>query len=265
MNEFVILVIDDSFLNVKMAVKFLKTKQSFIINSVKKLKEYLNIDTVKIESYSGANAGKSAVERIGDLSMKIDLVITDLNMEDGYSGCTVIQELKKRDPIIPVYVTSNSLAEYYRENGSNSCQMLQESNNDVVNIYKSCCELKNVIGISTKTSGKLELDEIPQLFEKFNEYKNNLENDKIVKQVTPLTHLIQLNDNNDVSTPKSIEGVIEIRNKSSTLLKRQNDTRTGGKRKATLTNVKKNKRKYRKTFKRLRRKLYASDTRQKSY
>ena len=182
MNNFVILVVDDASVNVKMAERFLKTKEQEIIDIINGTKEYENVVKISIETFSGPSAGKNAVGRINNGSLQIDLVITDLNMEDGYSGCTVIQEIVKRDPKIPVYVVSNSLSEFFR-NGESSCETLQNSENGIVSVFKNCCGLPNIIGISKNNTGKLELNEISSLFQKFVVYKKKIRQDGKIDRI----------------------------------------------------------------------------------
>jgi CheY-like chemotaxis protein len=179
MKSFVILVADDAIVNTKMAERILKNKQAEIISSINQLTEYAEVDTIIIKTFYGLDAGKNTITNIQDGSNQIDLVITDLNMEDDYSGCDLIQEIVKRDSEIPVYVVSNSLSEYFKI-PSNTCETLQTTDNNVINIYKKCCLLPNILGVSESKSGKLQIGEIDSLFQKFIEYKKKLVEKKIL-------------------------------------------------------------------------------------
>ena len=94
MKSFVILVVDDVIVNTKMVERNMKNKQNEITGSINQLTEYKDVDTLIIKTFYGLDAGKNAIKYIQDSSNQIDLVITDLNMEDGYSGCDVIQEIR---------------------------------------------------------------------------------------------------------------------------------------------------------------------------
>jgi CheY-like chemotaxis protein len=153
-----------------MAEKFLKMKEEEIIIALNETNEFGNVNKFSIETFYGPSAGRNAVGRINDISNRIDLVITDLNMEDGFSGCTVIQEIVKRDPKIPVYVVS----EFFR-NEAVTCKTLQESENGIVDVFKNCCGLPNIIGISKNSKGKLEINEISSLFKKLIVYRKNIQ------------------------------------------------------------------------------------------
>jgi CheY-like chemotaxis protein len=183
-----------------MAAKFLKDKQTEIIDIVNQLTEFNEVDSIIIETFSGSDAAKNAIKNIQDSFKQVDLVITDLNMDENYSGCDVIQEVVKRDPQLPVYVVSNSLSEYFKKDennkSSNTCETLQSSTNNVVNIYKNCCVLPNILGVSESKTGKLQIGEIEFLFQKFIEYKR-----KIIK--TNETNSFTEKENGDVLTQKS--------------------------------------------------------------
>lgn len=160
-------------MNTKMIERNIKNKQNEIISSINQLTEYNEVDSLIIKTFYGLDAGKNAIMNIQDSLNQIDLVITDLNMEDGYSGCDVIKEIVKRNPELPVYVVSNSLSEYF-DISSNTCETLQSSTNNVVNIYKNCCLLPNVLGVSDSKSGKLQIGEIVPLFQRFINYKKKI-------------------------------------------------------------------------------------------
>ena len=194
MNNFVIMVVDDAVVNVKMAERFLKSKQIEIIDLLNGINEYKNVEKISIETFSGSSAGRNAVGRIKDETNQIDLVVTDLNMEDGFSGCTVIQEIVKRDPKIPVYVVSNSLSEFFRNDELSSCKTLQDSENGIVNVFKDCCGLPNIIGISKNNTGKLELNEIQSLFQKLVDYRKKNRQDSKTERVLGRTPLQAKND-----------------------------------------------------------------------
>ena len=179
MKSFVILVADDAIVNTKMAERILKNKQVEIISSINQMTEYAEVETIIIKTFYGLDAGKNTITHIQDGSNQIDLVITDLNMEDDYSGCDLIQEIVKRDSELPVYVVSNSLSEYFKI-PSNTCETLQTTDNNVINIYKKCCLLPNILGVSESKSGKLQIGEIDSLFQKFIEYKKKLIDEKIL-------------------------------------------------------------------------------------
>lgn len=227
MNSFVILVADDAIVNTKMAERILKNKQTEIISSIIQLTEYAEVDTIIIKTFYGLDAGKNAITHIQDASNQTDLVITDLNMEDDYSGCDLIQEIVKRDSELPVYVVSNSLSEYFKI-PSNTCETLQTTDNNVVNIYKKCCLLPNILGVSESKSGKLQIGEIESLFQKFIEYKKKLVEKKILtsqhEKVNDIgtENIIHSRDSNDIlplveqSPPKSsfltkIKSIIKTR------------------------------------------------------
>ena len=227
MNSFVILVADDAIVNTKMAERILKNKQTEIISSIIQLTEYAEVDTIIIKTFYGLDAGKNTITNIQDGSNQIDLVITDLNMEDDYSGCDLIQEIVKRDSELPVYVVSNSLSEYFKI-PSNTCETLQTTDNNVVNIYKKCCLLPNILGVSESKSGKLQIGEIESLFQKFIEYKKKLVEKKILtsqhEKVNDIgtENIIHSRDSNDIlplvehSPPKSsfltkIKSIIKTR------------------------------------------------------
>ena len=188
------MVVDDAVVNVKMAERFLKSKQIEIINLLNGTNEYKNVEQISIETFSGSSAGRNAVGRIKDETNQIDLVVTDLNMEDGFSGCTVIQEIVKRDPKIPVYVVSNSLSEFFRNDELSSCKTLQDSENGIVNVFKDCCGLPNIIGISKNNTGKLELNEIQSLFQKLVDYRKKNRQDSKTERVLGRTPLQAKND-----------------------------------------------------------------------
>ena len=227
MNSFVILVADDAIVNTKMAERILKNKQTEIISSIIQLTEYAEVDTIIIKTFYGLDAGKNAITHIQDASNQTDLVITDLNMEDDYSGCDLIQEIVKRDSELPVYVVSNSLSEYFKI-PSNTCETLQTTDNNVINIYKKCCLLPNILGVSESKSGKLQIGEIEPLFQKFIEYKKKLVEKKILtsqhEKVNDIgtENIIHSRDSNDIlplvehSPPKSsfltkIKSIIKTR------------------------------------------------------
>ena len=182
MSNFVILVVDDVSVNVKMAEKFLKMKEEEIINALNESNEFGNVNKISIETFYGPSAGRNAVGRIIDITNRIDLVISDLNMEDGFSGCTVIQEIIKRDPQIPVYVVSNSLSEFFR-NETSTCKTLQESENGIVDEFKNCCGLPNIIGISKSNTGKLAINEISSLFKKLIVYRKNIKQSVKIERI----------------------------------------------------------------------------------
>jgi len=220
MKSFVILVADDAIVNTKMAERILKNKQAEIISSINQLTEYAVVDTIIIKTFYGLDAGKNTITNIQDSSNQIDLVITDLNMEDDYSGCDLIQEIVKRDSELPVYVVSNSLSEYFKI-PSNTCETLQTSDNNVINIYKKCCLLPNILGVSESKSGKLQIGEIDSLFQKFIEYKKKMLEKKILTSQQDKVNDIS-RDSNDIlplvehSSPKSsfltkIKSIIKTR------------------------------------------------------
>jgi CheY-like chemotaxis protein len=221
MKSFVILVADDAIVNTKMAERILKNKQAEIISSINQLTEYAEVDTIIIKTFYGLDAGKNTITNIQDGSNQIDLVITDLNMEDDYSGCDLIQEIVKRDSELPVYVVSNSLSEYFKI-PSNTCETLQTSDNNVINIYKKCCLLPNILGVSESKSGKLQIGEIDSLFQKFIEYKKKMLEKKILTSQQDKVNDISRDSNDDIlplvehSSPKSsfltkIKSIIKTR------------------------------------------------------
>jgi CheY-like chemotaxis protein len=216
-----------------MTAKFLKGKQTEIIGTINQLTDFNEVDSIIIETFSGPDAGKNSIKNIQDSSKQVDLVITDLNMEDNYSGCDVIQEVVKRDPQLPVYVVSNSLSEYFKKDennkSSNTCETLQSSTNNVVNIYKNCCVLPNILGVSESKTGKLQIGEIDFLFQKFIEYKRKIIKTNEINSLTKkengiLKSSLLTKFRNIIATRKSIRKTTPL--KSSLLTKFKSITAT---------------------------------------
>ena len=183
----------------------------------------------------------------------IDLILTDLNMKsgdktncidqvDGCDGSDIIREATKFK--IPIYMTSNSLADYFKIQGNNrdTFKVLTRENYKSYEIVKSFipyCKNTNVFGILTRGSGKIGVPDIQNIINEYIEYKNNEMNEPIsnviIKKPTNKSSnepMFSFFTNPFSKSPKAIL----IDDSQSDVVKKETEKHIGGKNKTNKKN-----------------------------
>ena len=261
-NTFTILLVDDMLVNIKIPNRFFMNgsneKITEILEILKKIPEYKNVNEIKSEMYYDSNiesktASVDAIERIKTHETQpIDMIISDLNMSPK-DGCDVVKEASIFN--IPIYMTSDSLSTFFKDE-NNSCKTIQNAENELVRGFNDCCNLSNVFGIHK--CGKLSIPDIKSLFDKFVEYKLKLaegQNSLSPLNITldgSLNELIgEINLNKPIQNNSELKRTSSIKTKDSWITrmskmfsnssKKVIPVNTGGKNKKNKNKTKKNK------------------------
>ena len=261
-NTFTILLVDDMQVNIKIPNRFFMNssneKITEILEILKKIPEYKNVNEIKSEMYYDSNiesktASVDAIERIKTHETQpIDMIISDLNMSPK-DGCDVVKEASIFN--IPIYMTSDSLSTFFKDE-NNSCKTIQNAENELVRGFNDCCNLPNVFGIHK--CGKLSIPDIKSLFDKFVEYKLKLaegQNSSSPLNTTldgSLNELIgEINLNKPIQNNSELKRTSSIKTKDSWITrmskmfsnssKKVVPVNTGGKNKKNKNKTKKNK------------------------
>ena len=206
---FTILIIDDVKGLIMTAEKYLnnaKGKEKIIKQLNEGLQNNNSITDLSVNVFydiSGIDiipkyASTESIKRIQKhQEQPIDLILSDLNMnsedksncddiEYGCNGSDIIREANKFN--IPVYMTSNSLAEYFKIE-DNNCDTLEGLNSEsykgysVIKPFIKYCKNPNIIGKLTNGSGKIGVPDISKIINEFIKYKNNLKEKKQIIQI----------------------------------------------------------------------------------
>ena len=211
---FTILIIDDFRALIMTAEKYLnnskgKEKIITILNEGLQNKDktitdlsinvFYDIDITPDIPNTKKYASTEAIKRIQKhQEQPIDLILSDLNMtsedktncndqENGCDGSDIIREATKFK--IPIYMTSNSLADYFRIEGNN-CDTLENLRPEsykgysVIKPFIPYCKYTNVFGILKNGSGKMGVPDIQTIINEYIQYKNNEMDQPISNKIT---------------------------------------------------------------------------------